>query len=393
MESAEFAILGAGIAGASLAYHLSRNGADSVALFESSTPAAGATGRAAGIVTDQLWDRWDCEVARETREEYEALAARHAPAAFVRNGFARFARDGAVAEALRAAGARLRRWGVAVEPLARDRLSEMVPAGRFADVTEILFGPNDAVVNPTSITEAYLREAAERGVTPRMGALKGRPRWNDGRWELGSYAGDLRVRRLIVAAGAWSKRLLAELGHPIPVAPYRTQAAVVRPASGPATFPSVHDLDTDVYARPEENGRVLVGDGTDHIEADPDRFGAGGDGAFLGHVATVFDHRFPGWAGAEMISAWAGVCTSTFDRHPIIGAVPGAEGLEVLTGFNGFGVMRAGGAGRRLADVLLGRADPQAAFGPSWAGRIAGVHGPVVPQPGFTLEAGARPRF
>ncbi|HZY71014.1 MAG TPA: FAD-binding oxidoreductase [Thermoplasmata archaeon] len=393
MESAEFAIFGAGIAGSALAYHLSQGGAGPIALFEASTPAAGATGRAAGIVTDQLWDRWDCTVAQETRDEYAALAARHAPEAFTRNGFARFARDPSIAEALRAAAARLKGWGVRIEPLGRDRLSEMVPAGRFSDIVETLYGPDDAVVNPTSITQAYLREAADRGVNARLGALKGHARPVDGRWEIGAFSGDLRADHLVVAAGAWSKRLLAELGHPIPIAPYRTQAAVLRPASGPTMFPSVHDLDTDVYARPEENGRVLVGDGTDHVEADPDRFGGQGDGAFLGHVATVFDQRFPGWAGAEMVSSWAGVCTSTFDRHPIIGPVPGAAGLHVLTGFNGFGVMRAGGAARRLAHVLLGRAEPQAALGPAWAGRVAGHRGPVVPQPGFTLEAGARPRF
>jgi len=163
-----------------------------------------------------------------------------------------------------------------------------------------------------------------------------------------------------------------------------------------AEFPSAHDLDRDVYLRPESNGRILGGDGTEHVEADPERFVPGGDASFLEHLAVSLSDRFPGWADSEVVSAWAGVCTATPDRRPLIGPVPGAPGLYTITGFNGFGVMRAGGAARRLSDLLVDGETSDAArqaLEPVWPGRFRSPTPPFLPKPGFTLEPGDDPRF
>jgi glycine/D-amino acid oxidase-like deaminating enzyme len=80
----------------------------------------------------------------------------------------------------------------------------------------------------------------------------------------------------------------------------------------------------------------------------------------------------------------------------LIGPVPGTPGLFVIAGFNGFGVMRAGGAARRLADLLVdGEASESARQGlaPVWPGRFEGPLPPFLPKPGFTLEPGDDPRF
>src|SRR5579871_1575919 len=92
--------------------------------------------------------------------------------------------------------------------------------------------------------------------------------------------------------------------------PYRMQAALLRPARRPPDdFPSVHEIDADVYVRPELGGRILAGDGTESWEADPERFERSGDPEFLGHVAEALESPFPDWAAAEVGSAWAGGCT------------------------------------------------------------------------------------
>ena len=202
---------------------------------------------------------------------------------------------------------------------------------------------------------------------------------------------------MVVAAGAWSKRLFAAFGCPQPLAPYRTQAATLRPEpGGPENFPSVHDLDSDVYVRPESNGRILAGDGTELVEVDPDRTPSGGDDRFIGHLAESFESRFPGWASAELVRAWSGVCTSTPDRRPLVGPVPDAPGLFAMVGFNGFGVMRAGGVARRLAALLAvgeGSMSEQEALGPCSPPASRPGTPASVPQPGFTLEGGDAPRF
>src|SRR5208282_571477 len=90
IEHLDTVVLGAGIAGCALAYHLAGRHVGAVVVYDPRTPAAGATGRAAGVVTEQLWNEWDVEVARASKNEYAQLAARWDPTAFTANGFARF---------------------------------------------------------------------------------------------------------------------------------------------------------------------------------------------------------------------------------------------------------------------------------------------------------------
>lgn len=396
-DPADVLILGAGIAGCSLAYHLAKRSVGRIVVFDPQTPGAGATGRAAGIVTEQLWDPWDVEVARESKEEYAQLAARWDPSAFSVNGFARWTKNRDALPILDAAVERLRSWSVPVSALDLATLAEKVPWGRFDDVLGAIWSPDDAVVTPSTMGELYAENARRAGVEFLLGSALHRFARDGDHWELVAGGRTTRSSRAVVAAGAWSKRLLALAGYPLPLAPYRTQAAVLRPASPEdRLFPSVHDIDLDVYVRPEANGRILAGDGTELVEVDPDRFSTGGDEKFVANLAESFGVRFPGWADAELVRAWAGVCVSTPDRRAIIGPVPGAKGLFTITGFNGFGVMRAGGAAARLAGLMAageGSERELEKLRSVLPGRFTGPVESFRPRPGFTLEGGDDPRF
>jgi sarcosine oxidase subunit beta len=395
--SSEVLVLGAGIVGCALAYHLGRKGVRSVTVYDPRTPAAGATGRAAGVVTEQLWNRWDVEVTRESHREYATLCARWDPEAYLQNGFVRWTSHPDAVAAVEEARERLKGWGVAVEEASPSDLKRWLPAGRFDDVRAAIFSPHDACVTPSSVTTIYAEAARQGGASFDFG----RPMLSVGHtaagWQVKTPTGDILARTLVVAAGAWSKTLLRSLGHPIPLTPYRTQAALLRP-SRPAleTFPTLHDIDLDIYVRPEAQGRLLGGDGTEKVEADPERFIPGGDSQFLEHLAVSLGDRLPGWADSEVVSAWAGVCTSTFDRRPIIGVLARNPDLFVATGFNGFGVMRAGGVARRLADLIAEGPEanaPREALLPVAPDRFPASLGAFAPRPGFTLEGGDAPRF
>jgi len=390
----EVIILGAGIAGCALAYHLARAHVGPVVVYDPRTPGAGATGRAAGIVTEQLWNRWDVEVTRQSKEQYARLSAKWDPSAYTVNGFVRWAQGREALAVLDAAVGRLRSWGVKVEEIEGDRLSRRVPWGRFDDAPRAIWSPTDSVVTPSTMGEIYAEGARQAGVEFLLGTpMDGFRRVDEG-WELVSSGRTVRARRGVVAAGAWSKEILRRVRHPLPLAPYRTQAAVLRPPSGPEHFPSVHDVDVDVYARPESNGRILAGDGTRLVEVDPETYQTGPDEEFVHHLAETFERRLPGWAEAELVRAWAGVCSSTPDRRPLVGPVPGAEGLFVIAGFNGFGVMRAGGVAQRLSELIAaGGNRERERLEPVLPERFAGVPTDFVPRPGFTLDAGENPRF
>jgi sarcosine oxidase, subunit beta len=386
-------VLGAGISGCALAYHLARRGVPPT-VYDPRTPSAGATGRSAGVLTEQLWNAWDVEVARETRREYAELSRQYEPGAYRHNGFLRIASDPVAAGLLEEAAARWRGWGVEVEEPGPAELARLVPAGSFESVRRAVLTPHDAVVDPSAIATTYAEAARKAGARFDFG----RPMTSIGRrgdrWEVVTPTGSLSAPLAIVAAGAWTKAILRTLGHPLPLAPYRTQAALLRPPKpAPDGFPTVHDLDTDVYLRPELQGRILGGDGTERVEADPENFAAGGDLDFLAHLAESLSDRFPGWKESEVLGSWAGVCVSTPDRRPVVGEVPGAPGLFVMAGFNGFGIMRAGGTARRLADLVIDgapSAEPLSFVRPD---RFPDRTVRFAPRPGFTVEAGENPRY
>ncbi len=393
MPKTQHLILGAGIAGCALARHLSER--EAVLVVDPRPIGGGASGRAAGIVTEQLWNSWDIAVTREAHEEARKLLAGREPRAYWRTGFLRFTQRSDRAEVLRASADRLRAEGVEVRWLEGAALRDRVDGLRLGPGAVGLESPHDGCVSPAALTEAYFREALARGALFRTGLAVGAFRPNDGGWLLEVGGEEWTAPSLVLAAGAWSKRLLASLHHPLPICPYRTQAALLRPERAPSEdLPGLHDVDTDVYGRPELSGRVLVGDGTEPFECDPDRAVPGGDPAFLAHLAEALAGPLPDWSGAEVVSAWAGVCSATPDRRPLIGPVPGAPGLSVMTGFNGFGIMRAGGAARRLADRLLrpDDASTERALAPVDPSRFTDPEAPFGPKPGFTVEGGDAPR-
>ena len=162
-EAPEVLILGAGIAGCALAYHLARRAIGPVVVHDPRTPAAGASGRAAGIVTEQLWNEWDVAVTRESHREYGQLAQRWEPEAFRANGFVRWTRRPEVAQALGEALDRWRSWGVGAEEATVSDLERWIPTGRFGDVLSAVVSRSDAVVTPSSITDDLRRRRPAGG--------------------------------------------------------------------------------------------------------------------------------------------------------------------------------------------------------------------------------------
>lgn len=388
-------ILGAGIAGCALAYHLGAAGRASVVL-DPRPRAGGASGRAAGIVTEQLWNDWDIAVTRFAHAEARQLLEGQEPRSYWHNGFLRWTTRADLRPSLEKAATRLRGVGVRVRLVDAQEMNQLVPAARLGPDAFGLYSAEDGCVTPSALVEAYARQARELGATIEAGVALDDVAPLGAGWSVRAGARAWTARHLVVAAGAWSKALLEKLGHPLPLCPYRTQAALLRPVRGTADeFPSVHDLDTDVYVRPELAGRVLAGDGTESVEADPERFVEGGDEGFLAHLAESLEGPAPAWGGAEVVASWAGVCTATLDRRPLVGPVPGAPGLFVMTGFNGFGVMRAGGIAHRLARRLAHPDEAAAhdALAEVRPDRFPGPVRPFPPGPGFTLEAGDDARF
>ena len=387
-ERFDVAILGAGLFGSALAYHLVGREPPLrvLAVDVASAPRQpSATATSAGILSFQGWDPWDLAIVRESAQEYSRVAEEEGAELVRTNGGLRVARTEAGARWLERVARTLRHEGIETRSVSAGEIRDLVPLAMLEDVRAGLLPVADALLSPTELQQAYRRAAVRAGLVLREGTgvlpLEHGPL---GGWQLGGdppAAADI----LAIAAGAWPKALLAGLGHSLPLSPFRAQALRLRPRPLLAPFPTLHDLDWDVYVRPANLGRMVVGDGTGTHEEDPLDWKADAEPAFVEQTLDAVTALFAPLDSIHVESAWAGLCVASPDRFPLVGRVPDGRGLYVATGFNGFGTMRAAGLARRLAESI--RTDRWQALRPADPQRFRSPAAAFDPRPEFPLEA------
>lgn len=340
------AIVGGGAVGTTLAGDLTREGVD-VTLFERESVAAGSSGRAAGICYDAYADRRDVEIAGRAIERFRDLAESFRACPYVLLG-----RDADQAAAIESLAERMADRGVDVDLLDADALAAEFPGVVTADVEVAAVARNAGVLDAGRYTEAMADRARRAGAAIRTETpvRLAEPR------TVVADGGRERFDAVVVAAGPATARLVAAVGVPLALGCYRAQALVTGPLDRDP--PTVFDATEGFYLRPWGEG-VLVGDGVS-TDVDPTDWDPTADADFrersLERVETALG------VAPTVERAWAGLCTATPDRDPLVGAV--ADGLYVATGWHGHGLMRAPALAEALAEQVLG-GDPIAGFEPT----------------------------
>ncbi|MFC3478388.1 NAD(P)/FAD-dependent oxidoreductase [Halobacterium litoreum] len=332
-------VVGAGAVGLTAAYDLAAAGAD-VTVYERDTVAGGATGRAAGILYDAFAEDVDARVADRAIERFRAFDGRgefelrDAPYVWF------VTEPGAKADAIRKQVEGMTRNGRRVERIDGDELAARFPALRTDDVVEAAVAEDAAVVDTSAYADLLADLARGEGAEIRTGVEASvstdPPRVN----------GDAHDA-VLVAAGAHTERVLADAGFSVSLKPYRVQALT---ADSPGDVPTFYDATEGYYARPHPTG-LLAGDGTEEVEADPDAYDRDGDDWFVSDTTARLADRLPGY-DPDVERAWAGVCTATPDRDPLLGELDG--GIYVAAGWQGHGFMRSPATGEAIAEQILG---------------------------------------
>jgi len=358
------AVVGGGAIGATAARDLARWGAD-VTLFERDAVGAGATGRAAGIVYDAFAEDLDAAVADRALDRFHELSGT-AGFELTDRPYVWFAREGddRNAEAIREQVPRMRANGRNVDLLAPDEIADRWPTLRADDVAVAAVAESAGTTTPATYAAATAQLAEADGATIEVGAPVGIET------DRAAVVVDDESRQfdaVLVAAGARTPRLVADAGFEIGCEAYRVQALTVgveaeddEQRDRAAALPSFYDATGGYYARPKD-GELLAGDGTEPVPADPDDWDAESDAWFRDDVLEKLSGRV-GVVEPTASDAWAGLCTATPDRNPLVGQVD--SGLFVATGFHGHGFMRAPAIGELVARQLCG-ADGIAAFDPT----------------------------
>ncbi|WP_348611833.1 NAD(P)/FAD-dependent oxidoreductase [Halobaculum rarum] len=355
-DGVRVAVVGGGAVGVTAAYDLAVAGAD-VTLFEKGDIASGASGRAAGVLYDAYAEDVDAETGARALERFRQLSG-VGDFTFTDCPYVMLAREGDddLAEAIRGAAERMRVHDREVETVDGDELGERFPSLRVDDVAVAAVARNAGWTDPGSYVTTVADLAASVGVEIRTDSEVAVSTAPPGVAVVDEAPVTRRFDATVVAAGAHTKRLLADAGIAVPLKPYRVQALVSgRPYDGPMWY----DASSGVYARPHPAG-LLAGDGTVPAEADPDEWDREADDWFLADVGGTLRDR----AGhdPDVERAWAGLCTATPDGDPLLGEV--ADGVFVAAGWQGHGFMRAPATGEAIAQQVLGEREGIRQFDP-----------------------------
>lgn len=328
-------VVGGGAVGLRAATLLAERGV-SVSLFERDSLGSGASGRAAGICYDAYADRRDIEIAAES------LAYFREHGLLTERPYLWFAREEETARAIDSQARQMADRGREVELLDREAIAERFPALSTDDIERGAVAHNAGYVD----TEEYLSNLAARAKVAGVSIHTETPATVTGSGTVDADGSRIERDAVLVAAGAGTPTALSALDTDLALGLYRTQALV---SDGDSGIPIYYDASTERYARPTPDG-VLAGDGSAMYHGAPDSYDRSADQSFLGERLAALAHRM----GDEqsLRRSWAGLCTATPDRDPLLGEL--TAGVFVATGFCGHGLMRSPALGRAVADQMLG---------------------------------------
>jgi sarcosine oxidase subunit beta len=353
-ETADAVIVGAGIHGASLAFHLTRRGLRPVVL-ERRTVAAGATGRSSGLVRMHYDLQAEAHLAWESFRyfrDWAEMVGGHC--GFTRTGFLKIVSP-RYTEALRANVAAHQRLGIPTLVVTPDDVRRLAPPLATTGFEVAAYEPESGYADPPAAAAAFLAAARERGARLVQdcrvtGILTSGSRITGVETSRGAIAAPIVVN----AAGAWAAEVGRLAGLDLPVTTWRHDTLFIRrPGALRHPHPTVIDEACAMYFRPETGGLTLVGleDGNPLGESPEDDTDHALPG-FVDRAVARICQRVPGMEQGTLHSAHGGRDGITPDQHPILGQA-GPEGFYLQCGFSGTGFKIAPAVGACMAELIL----------------------------------------
>ncbi len=352
--SADVVIVGAGVTGCSIAWHLARLGVRDVVVLERlPAPGQGSTSRANGGIRAQFSTAIHVALSLYSIGAFERFAEETGgDCGLVQAGYLFVTATEAGERALRAGFALQQRLGVPNRWLDRDGIAALAPYVRADDLRGGTFSPTDGFIDPHGSTLGYLKAATALGVELACDTEVLEVR-RDGRGVAGvrTSRGAIASRCVVNAAGPEAGVLAERAGTAVPVQPVRRMLACTEALGGaPEVIPMIVDVDTGLLIRREGPGILFAYSDP----ADPPGFDTTFDPAFVGIVAEKAAVRFPFAAEARIPPrrCWAGLYPETPDHHAILGESPELPGFHLAVGFGGHGIMHAPATGRAVAEAI-----------------------------------------
>jgi len=359
-STADVVIIGSGIVGASVAWHLVQRGVSDVVMLErESHQGEGSTGRSMGGVRAQFGTEPNIRMSMYSIAHYrdfEQVVGE--PSGYKSHGYLFVASSDAHMAHLERNVAQQRVYGLDnVRVLSRDDVGELAPMVDLEKVTGGSFCPTDGFVDPYSVMNGYTTAAVAAGVRIVKRAEATRILTSNGHVTgVETSRGSIAASQVVVSAGAWVAPLAATAGVTVPVTPLRRMLLPTEPFPGvPERCPMVIDMASGFHFRPEGRGLLLAWNDKDEPPCGEATF----DPAFVEKILVHAVEFVPSFIDLAVnpTKGWGGLYEMSPDKHGILGPTPVA-GLWCANGFSGHGVMHAPATGRVVSDLIVdGRCD------------------------------------
>ncbi len=355
---ADVVIIGGGVVGLSIAYHLAKRGMTDVLVLEKeSMVGMGSTGRCAGGFRHQFSTEVNIRLSLMSIAKLQSFSEElDQTIDFHQDGYLFLLQKPEDVESFRRNVALQTSLGIPVEFIEEpSAIRRVLPNTELTvdDIVAATYCAKDGVSDPAGVTEGYRKNALRLGasiVTDQevVAVDVERGRVTGVRTKTDHFG----ARTVVNAAGPYAAAIGKMAGVDIPVVPLRRFIWTTRPfAAAPSRWTLIIDFSTGFYFH-RESGGVLFGMGN---REEPPTFDISVDWEFFDKVMEEAIHRFPPLADAAIKNAWAGSYETSPDAHPILGRTPGLDGFILANGFSGHGFQHAPAVGELIAEEILDR--------------------------------------
>jgi sarcosine oxidase, subunit beta len=351
--SADVVVVGGGVIGTSIAFHLAESRVD-VCLLERDQLAAGSTSRAAGGIRAQFSDPLNIAIGLRSIEAFTRFRER--PGAEIdlhQVGYLFLLDRAADVTAFEASVALQNEHGVPSRFVPLEEAAQLCPIAGLEGVLAATFCPLDGHASPEAVTQGYAAGARVHGAAIVTGcAVEGIELAGGQIRRVRTTLGEIATKVVVCAAGVWSPAIARLVGVELPVEPYVREVGFTGPTTGlPEGIPLTIDFSTGFYFHREGPG-LLFGMA--------DRAQAPGldtptDPAWLERILEVAERRCPSLAEMGLAGGWKGYYEVTPDHNALVGEAASANRFLYATGFSGHGFLQGPAVGEIVRDLVLGR--------------------------------------
>ncbi|OLZ10304.1 NAD(P)/FAD-dependent oxidoreductase [Sulfobacillus thermosulfidooxidans] len=353
-DTADVIIIGAGLIGLSIAYHVASKGISHVVVIEKeSLWGHGSSGRSAGGVRLEFshpsavkFSQYGLEMFRHFDDLFGISAS------FNPCGYLFLTRDPGQWKVMQDLSLMQQSLGVPVKCLAPQEVFYRFPYVKIPDLVGATFCPEDGVADPGAVLYGFAKRAMDLGVTIRLGEqVTGIMAHHDQIMGVTTTKGVITGPVVVNAAGPYASTIGQMAGVEIPVRPYRRSIYITTPFMDlPPMMPMTLDLETTSYLRREGDGILLGMSDPD----EPSSYHTETDHQVLEKLIDTLLRWVPALNHAAILRGWAGLYEVSPDDSAIIGEVPGLSGFYCANGFSGHGFMHSPAAGRVIAELIAG---------------------------------------